>query len=102
MNERVVSFKLYDMDNDGYIDKNELFQMLRASLFENFMLELSEAQMKKLVDSTFDEVDTNGDGKISFGTNSLHTHKTILCIVRNNNQKKQMQQNEEKKEKKKH
>jgi hypothetical protein len=62
----LVSFKLYDMDNDGYIDKNELFEMLRASLFENFMLELSEAQMRKLVDSTFDEVDTNGDGKISF------------------------------------
>jgi serine/threonine-protein phosphatase 2B regulatory subunit len=40
--------------------------MLKASLFENCMLELSEKQMKALVDHTFFEADTNGDGKISF------------------------------------
>eukprot|EP00029_Vermamoeba_vermiformis_P002149 TRINITY_DN12534_c0_g1_i1.p1 TRINITY_DN12534_c0_g1~~TRINITY_DN12534_c0_g1_i1.p1 ORF type:complete len:263 (+),score=60.71 TRINITY_DN12534_c0_g1_i1:64-789(+) len=60
------SFKIYDLDRDGYIDKEELFHMLQASLFENFLLELSEAQMRKLVDSTFEEVDLNSDGRLSF------------------------------------
>lgn len=44
--------------------------MLQASLFENFLLELSEPQMRKLVDSTFEEVDLNNDGRLSFGTYS--------------------------------
>ncbi len=66
-NEVTVSFKIYDLDRDGYIDKEELFHMLQASLFENFLLELSEAQMRKLVDSTFEEVDLNKDGRLSFG-----------------------------------
>ncbi len=39
--------------------------MLKASLFENFV-QLSELQMRNLVDSTFAEVDINNDGKISF------------------------------------
>lgn len=25
-----VSFRIYDVDGDGYIDKQELFQMLKA------------------------------------------------------------------------
>jgi Ca2+-binding EF-hand superfamily protein len=66
-NTRTVSFKIYDLDRDGYIDKEELFHMLQASLFENFLLELSESQMRKLVDSTFEEVDLNKDGRLSFG-----------------------------------
>eukprot|EP01114_Cavostelium_apophysatum_P014696 TRINITY_DN3873_c0_g1_i1.p1 TRINITY_DN3873_c0_g1~~TRINITY_DN3873_c0_g1_i1.p1 ORF type:complete len:180 (+),score=41.93 TRINITY_DN3873_c0_g1_i1:197-736(+) len=60
------SFRLYDIDGDGFIDKEELYNMLKASLFENFVLELSEGQMRALVDQTFAEVDVNGDGKISF------------------------------------
>jgi hypothetical protein len=57
---------LYDADNDGHIDKEELFQILKANLFEHPSLEMSEEDMRSLVDSTFDQVDKNGDGNISY------------------------------------
>lgn len=60
------SFRLYDMDGDGSIDKNELFDMLKAIMFDNLQIDLSEEQLRVLVEHTFDEVDTNGDGQISY------------------------------------
>lgn len=70
-----MSFKIYDVDGDGYIDKEELFGMLKATLFETLMLNLSDQQMRALVDSTFTEVDLNGDGKISFEEYKLMAKK---------------------------
>ncbi len=61
----LVSFKVYDIDGDGFIDKNELYIILRASLSESVMLSLTETQMRALVDQTFQETDLNSDGKIS-------------------------------------
>ena len=61
-----VSFRIYDIDGDGHIDKEELFQILKASLLENYMMDLSDDQMRELVDNTFAETDVNGDGLISF------------------------------------
>jgi Ca2+-binding EF-hand superfamily protein len=46
----------------------ELFVMLRACLYENTTIELSERQVKMVVDATFDDLDTDKDGKISFGS----------------------------------
>ncbi|KNC47035.1 calcineurin B [Thecamonas trahens ATCC 50062] len=61
-----LSFRIYDIDGDGHIDKEELFQILKASLLENYMMDLSDDQMRELVDNTFAETDVNGDGLISF------------------------------------
>jgi len=61
-----VSFRMFDLDNDGTIDKDELYQMLQASLFDNPQIHLSEEDMRAVVDSTFNEVDANGDGRISY------------------------------------
>jgi len=60
------SFRIYDLDGDGFIDKDELYHMLKASIFETLVLQLSESQMRALVDHTFEEVDINHDGRISF------------------------------------
>lgn len=60
-----VSFKIYDVDGDGYISRPELLNILKASL-EQFVVEISEEDMQQLVDQTFKEVDINGDGLISF------------------------------------
>lgn len=60
------SFRLYDLDDNGYIDKQELLGMLRASLLENCVLGLSESQLKKIIDYTFLHIDANHDDKISF------------------------------------
>ena len=65
-NVEIVSFRMFDLDNDGYIDKEELYQMLQASLFENPDIQLSETDMRQVVDLTFCEVDSNGDGVISY------------------------------------
>ncbi len=61
----LVSFKIYDIDNNGFIDKNELFQILKASLHDSF-IDMTDEQMHSLVDSTFAECDTNHDDQISF------------------------------------
>jgi len=60
------SFRLYDLDDNGFIEKEELLGMLRASLLENCVLGLSEAQLKKIIDYTFLHIDANHDDKISF------------------------------------
>ncbi len=61
----LVSFKIYDIDSNGFIDKNELFQILKASLHDSF-IDMTDEQMHLLVDSTFAECDTNHDDQISF------------------------------------
>uniref|UniRef100_A0A6B2LKW6 EF-hand domain-containing protein n=1 Tax=Arcella intermedia TaxID=1963864 RepID=A0A6B2LKW6_9EUKA len=60
------SFRLYDVDGDGFIQKKELLEMLRASLLENCTLNLSSSQLERIIDSTFKQVDTNSDDQISF------------------------------------
>jgi len=56
---------LYDLDDNGYIEKRELLDMLRASLLENCFFGLSEAQLKNIIDYTFEYVDANHDELIS-------------------------------------
>lgn len=58
------------MDDNGYIDKEELLGMLRASILANCFLGLSEAQLKNIIDFTFEHVDANHDQRISKGTDS--------------------------------
>lgn len=50
-----LSFRIYDHDEDGFIDKGELMSMLRAIMGDNLLFNLSEQHMKALVDSTFKE-----------------------------------------------
>eukprot|EP00771_Trimastix_marina_P000259 gnl/Trimastix_PCT/1270.p1 GENE.gnl/Trimastix_PCT/1270~~gnl/Trimastix_PCT/1270.p1 ORF type:complete len:191 (-),score=61.84 gnl/Trimastix_PCT/1270:97-669(-) len=61
----LFSFNIYDFDGDGNIDRDELYRILRSSLFDNH-LNLTEEQMMAVVASTFNEADTDGDGLISF------------------------------------
>jgi len=60
------SFKIYDIDSGGFIDKGELYQMLKASLVESTGLNLSEEQLRVLVAQTFSEVCVDDDDRISF------------------------------------
>lgn len=59
------SFRIYDMDGDGCITREEIRKLLRASLVDA-ALDVSEAQLEQLVEATFREADINRDGKISF------------------------------------
>merc|ERR1712223_2374681 len=56
------AFKIYDIDNDGYIPNGELFQVLKMMVGNN----LKETQLQQIVDKTILFADKDGDGKISF------------------------------------
>ncbi|KAH8254545.1 hypothetical protein KR032_010775, partial [Drosophila birchii] len=58
------AFRIYDMDNDGYISNGELFQasVLKMMVGNN----LKETQLQQIVDKTIGFADKDEDGKISF------------------------------------
>jgi len=56
------AFKIYDMDNDGYISNGELFQVLKMMVGSN----LKDTQLQQIVDKTILFADKDDDGKINF------------------------------------
>ncbi|XP_064541498.1 calcineurin subunit B type 2 [Drosophila montana] len=56
------AFRIYDMDNDGYISNGELFQVLKMMVGNN----LKDTQLQQIVDKTIGFADKDEDGKISF------------------------------------
>ncbi|KAK6155581.1 hypothetical protein DH2020_009829 [Rehmannia glutinosa] len=57
------AFRLYDLRNTGYIEKDELKEMVLALLHESDLV-LSEDFVEMIVDKTFCDADTKGDGRI--------------------------------------
>jgi calmodulin len=51
------AFRVFDTDNSGSIDKKELKRLMKK---------LGQALSEAELDAMMDEVDTNGDGQISF------------------------------------
>ncbi|KAL5463662.1 hypothetical protein EMCRGX_G032578 [Ephydatia muelleri] len=56
------AFRIYDIDQDGFISNGELFQVLKTMVGSN----LTEKQLQEIVDKTIYYADKDGDGKISF------------------------------------
>ncbi|ORZ14019.1 calcineurin subunit B [Absidia repens] len=56
------TFKVYDMDRDGFISNGELFLVLKMMVGNN----LKDNQLQQIVDKTIMEADKDMDGKISF------------------------------------
>ena len=59
---QTVAFRIYDMDNDGFISNGELFQVLKMMVGNN----LKDTQLQQIVDKTILFADKDEDGKISF------------------------------------
>lgn len=58
------AFRLYDLGKTGAIERRELRELLRAALSDNPGLRLSDADIDAVVEATFEEADTAGDGVI--------------------------------------
>ncbi|KAJ4811621.1 Calcineurin B-like protein [Rhynchospora pubera] len=56
-------FKLYDLDDTGFIERTEVKQMLDALQKESEM-RFSDATVEAILDKTFQDIDGNHDGKI--------------------------------------
>lgn len=55
-------FKVYDINEDGFISNGDLFSVLKMMIGSN----LNDVQLQQLVDRTMIKADTDGDGKLSF------------------------------------
>ena len=56
------AFKIYDMDEDGFISNGDLFKILKIMVGNN----LTDRQLQQLVDRTIIEADSDYDGLISY------------------------------------
>lgn len=57
------AFRLYDLKHTGFIERDELKEMVLALLHE-FDLVLSDDVVEMIVDKTFNDADAKGDGRI--------------------------------------
>ncbi|VFV37170.1 ef-hand calcium-binding [Lynx pardinus] len=61
-----VCFEVYYLNGDGYISREEIFDMLKNSLHQQSSEEENDEGIKELVDITLKKMDYDNDGKISF------------------------------------
>ncbi|XP_021016444.1 calcineurin subunit B type 2 [Mus caroli] len=76
------AFRIYDMDNDGFISNGELFQVLKMMVGNN----LKDWQLQQLVDKSILVLDKDGDGRISFEefsdvVKTMEIHKKLVVFV---------------------
>ncbi|NXA65497.1 EFCB1 protein, partial [Mohoua ochrocephala] len=59
-------FRVYDLNGDGYISREEMFQMLKNSLLIQSADEEPDEGIKDLVEIALKKMDHDHDGKLSF------------------------------------
>ncbi|KAI7864512.1 hypothetical protein BDF14DRAFT_1934307 [Spinellus fusiger] len=75
----VLSFKLYDVNHDGYLTRPELEQVM-LQLSHVFSEEDESNEIHTVVTSMFEDFDVDGDGKITFEEYKLSTMKEPLAV----------------------
>jgi len=75
-------FKMYDIDQDGFITNGELFTVLKLMVADN----LGDVQLQQIVDKTIQRFDRDGDGRISYqefcdGFGDMDVYKKMVVPV---------------------
>jgi Ca2+-binding EF-hand superfamily protein len=60
-----VSFRLYDLDGDGFITPDELMKLFKDVMRSSYS-HISDEELQRIVAATFEECDVNKDGKIDY------------------------------------
>eukprot|EP01121_Diplochlamys_sp_Union-15-3_P019076 TRINITY_DN7097_c0_g1_i2.p1 TRINITY_DN7097_c0_g1~~TRINITY_DN7097_c0_g1_i2.p1 ORF type:complete len:191 (-),score=43.37 TRINITY_DN7097_c0_g1_i2:6-539(-) len=58
----LVAFKIYDINDDGFVTPEEIFKVLKMMVGNS----LSDEHLNQIVEKTVADSDKDGDGKISF------------------------------------
>ncbi|KAI9189534.1 hypothetical protein H9P43_000967 [Blastocladiella emersonii ATCC 22665] len=74
-----LSFKLYDINRDGYITRKELFK-ITSQLYSAFYNEDQSARINELVGRLFEDLDVNGDGQLSLTEYKLQAMKEPMIV----------------------
>ncbi|KAG0174569.1 hypothetical protein DFQ28_005724 [Apophysomyces sp. BC1034] len=74
-----LSFKLYDVDHDGYLTKEELERVM-LQLSYTFSEDDQKNEITSLIARMFEDLDVDGDGKLSFNEYKLSAMKEPLII----------------------
>ena len=61
------AFALYDDDKNGYLDKNEIREVIKG-MINLFGSNVNKAKTSELTEECFNILDENKDGKVSKGT----------------------------------
>ena len=65
------AFRVFDMDNNGYIEVNELRYVMR-----NLGVDMSETEINELIS----EADTNKDGRITYECTYVRPNRSYVKV----------------------
>ncbi|OAD79299.1 hypothetical protein PHYBLDRAFT_157210 [Phycomyces blakesleeanus NRRL 1555(-)] len=74
-----LSFKLYDIDHDGYLTRSELERVM-LQLSHTFSEEDQASEIQQSISRMFDDLDVDGDGKLSFEEYKLSSLKEPMIV----------------------
>ena len=70
MTKLEYAFAMYDEDNNGYLDRNEIRVVIRG-MINLFGSNVNRAKTNELTEECINILDVNNDGKVSKGTSVL-------------------------------